>query len=718
MKKIFNLLMLLFIATSVWAQNTINVSPGTNKVQTAISIAQEGDIIVLAPGYYIEDIKPVGTTGLTAGVYFGSGYGVAKNLTLKSSGGAVNTVIDVNGAQNAVAIMGTSGNVTIEGITFTGFNEVGIRNPLPSFMGNTLTILNNRIINASGASLTVGAGIAISSDNSLIKGNTVEGARLNDDVYGGAGIMIQNASNCIIENNTIYGSDYGIGIGGWKSGNNRASNNNIVRFNTVRNNLVGGLTSQYNVSNTLYFSNDVYDNYEGYVELHDSRPNGEGVISNTTLDKNNFYGNEINGSVNARTGSPDVPAEYKVLTSCNYWGAATGPYNTTLNPSGLGAELVTNNWILGSWSSQKWTANSGNCSGQYFWVTNNTGQSATLNWNPSAFTNKPQYATATFFVVHIRPKGSNQIWRQGPTTDTFRNILNLLQDTEYEVRILFYTQAPAISANFLGWEGLFYFTTEGDNISIEQNIGTAFLVNWEPIEGAATYIAQIKKGATWVSSSLTANTSARFLGLEPGNEYPVRVLAYDGGGNYIGVTPEKEFTTVPTLNFQFNNNTNTMTWNAVNGITRYILHYRIKGSISPWVHAPTNTNSRILQNLVQGTEYEYRLLAYFGPNTADYAGATKIAFFTPGGKKTEVVAENTQLISVFPNPFVDVLNIEFESDAEKAISYSIVNVNGKLVQTGTQNVIAGFNTITINVSELPQGIYLINAENQSFTIIK
>jgi parallel beta-helix repeat protein len=714
----FNFLMLLIFATSVWAQNTINVSPGNNKIQTAISTAQDGDIIVLAPGYYIEDIKPVGATGLTAGVYFGSGYGIAKNLTLKSSGGANATIVDVNGAQNAVAIMGNSGNVKIEGITFNGYNEVGIRNPLPSFGGNTITILNNRIINASGASLTVGAGIAISSDNSLIKGNTVEGARLNDDVYGGAGIMIQNASNCIIENNVVYGSDYGIGIGAWKSGNNRASNNNIVRYNTVRNNLVGGLTSQYNVSNTLYFSNDVYDNYEGYVELHDSKPNGEGVISNTTLDKNNFYGNEINGSVNARIGSPDVPAEYKVLTSCNYWGAATGPFNATLNPSGLGAELISDNWILDGWSSQKWTANSGNCTGAEFWVTNNTGQSATLNWNPSAF---PQYAAANYFVVHIRPKGSNQIWRQGPTDVPSRNIPNLLQDTEYEVRVLFFKEKPVnppVVGNYLGFIGLYYFTTEGDNISIEQNIGTTFLVKWKPIEGAATYMAQIKDGAVWKNSSITANTSARFFSLTPGNEYPIRIVAFDGGLNTIGSTPEKEFTTEPNMNFQFNNNTNTMSWKNVNGITRYIFRYRVAGSEGAWLNANTNTNSRTLQNLIQGTEYEYRLLAYYGPNVTDYAGATLLQKFTPGGKKSVVVNENLPFVNVYPNPFVDVLNIELESDIEKTITYSIVDVTGKLVQTGTQNIIVGYNTITVNVSELPQGIYVINAGNQSFIITK
>jgi uncharacterized protein YjbI with pentapeptide repeats len=74
----------------------------------------------------------------------------------------------------------------------------------------------------------------------------------------------------------------------------------------------------------------------------------------------------------------------------------------------------------------------------------------------------------------------------------------------------------------------------------------------------------------------------------------------------------------------------------------------------------------------------------------------------------EVLFSNTQL-AVYPNPAVDVLNINISNASFKNSSVTITNVSGKqLINTN----MSGANT-QINIEGLSNGIYFVNITNEN-----
>ena len=78
------------------------------------------------------------------------------------------------------------------------------------------------------------------------------------------------------------------------------------------------------------------------------------------------------------------------------------------------------------------------------------------------------------------------------------------------------------------------------------------------------------------------------------------------------------------------------------------------------------------------------------------------------------IAENQKLesILVYPNPFIDQIQIQFENDFKSI--YSIFDLNGRLHHSGTLNRKEN----TIEVSNLSQGWYLLKIMTENQTITK
>jgi hypothetical protein len=92
--------------------------------------------------------------------------------------------------------------------------------------------------------------------------------------------------------------------------------------------------------------------------------------------------------------------------------------------------------------------------------------------------------------------------------------------------------------------------------------------------------------------------------------------------------------------------------------------------------------------------------------------------FTTGIDKQQIQAGNTTLIT-YPNPVVDVLNIDLTSTDNQNGSISILSLEGKIIQTEKT---AGKSIVILNLSQLPQGIYICRynsgTENKTVKIIK
>ena len=91
--------------------------------------------------------------------------------------------------------------------------------------------------------------------------------------------------------------------------------------------------------------------------------------------------------------------------------------------------------------------------------------------------------------------------------------------------------------------------------------------------------------------------------------------------------------------------------------------------------------------------------------------------FTTGINESQTAAVNTLL--TYPNPASDMLNIDLRRTKNEVGRISILNIEGKVMQTQKTS---GMGILTINLSQLPQGIYLCRytsgTETKTVKIVK
>ena len=91
--------------------------------------------------------------------------------------------------------------------------------------------------------------------------------------------------------------------------------------------------------------------------------------------------------------------------------------------------------------------------------------------------------------------------------------------------------------------------------------------------------------------------------------------------------------------------------------------------------------------------------------------------FTTGINESQTAVGNTLL--TYPNPAFDKLNIDLTDTKSKEGRISILNIEGKVMQTQKTS---GMDMLTINLSQLPPGIYLCRytsgTETKTVKIVK
>ena len=162
-----------------------------NTIQAAIDAAVADDVIHVAPGTYNEAVT------------------INRGITLKATGTAAETIINCPDGEltTGVYISGTDlGTVTVEGFTVKGWTENGIVQGRLLCLGTTVHILNN-IVESNGTYMR--NGIQVSGSGSSVISNSVYGATLTE-TWAGTGIHAINASDVLVKNNYVTGSDIGI----------------------------------------------------------------------------------------------------------------------------------------------------------------------------------------------------------------------------------------------------------------------------------------------------------------------------------------------------------------------------------------------------------------------------------------------------------------------------------------------------------------------------
>ncbi|WP_353083770.1 T9SS type A sorting domain-containing protein, partial [Flavobacterium sp.] len=127
-----------------------------------------------------------------------------------------------------------------------------------------------------------------------------------------------------------------------------------------------------------------------------------------------------------------------------------------------------------------------------------------------------------------------------------------------------------------------------------------------------------------------------------------------------------------------------------------------------------NDNSKTIQ---QTTDGGYIIAGNTTSNDGDASG-------NQGGSDIWIVklssflgleeTSNNNLVSLFPNPVTNVLNLKLENNIE-INTYTISNIEGKIIDQGLLNE----NNTAINVEQLSKGVYFIKVnDNNSIKFIK
>ncbi len=106
-------------------------------------------------------------------------------------------------------------------------------------------------------------------------------------------------------------------------------------------------------------------------------------------------------------------------------------------------------------------------------------------------------------------------------------------------------------------------------------------------------------------------------------------------------------------------------------------------------------------------------------NIANAPGAEhSLLFGTPKEIYQWLGSKRTILVSFYPNPTSDVLNIEMVSPKESDTRISLVSLSGRTMYRSTRHLSIGINKIELAVNEgtIPNGIYLLQLEGEGFNI--
>ena len=82
---------------------------------------------------------------------------------------------------------------------------------------------------------------------------------------------------------------------------------------------------------------------------------------------------------------------------------------------------------------------------------------------------------------------------------------------------------------------------------------------------------------------------------------------------------------------------------------------------------------------------------------------------TPAAKLSEVTTVSS--VVIYPNPVVDMFNMEINVPQNSNLEMSMVNLNGSVIFTKQIELTAGSNVVTENISSLSNGVYLVRFYN-------
>ena len=280
MKFIYCVLILSIFVISASAATIIHVPADQPTIQAGINAASKGDIVLVSPGTYIENINFMG-----------------KAIKVKSSNGAKLTIIDGNKNGSVVTFnQGETKTSLLKGFTIQNGQAdegagVAVESSSPTIAGNIITHNGG----CNGVGIGVGFGSPIISKN-MITFNAQVGC---SGGIGGAGISLRGAASAQILGNKILNNTMGADGGGISL---FAAGTPLIHGNFIQSNVsfgVGGGIVLFNQSDANIINNVISKNRAsqggGVYWLTPSGTRGPFLVNNTlvTNDATSGQGSEI-----------------------------------------------------------------------------------------------------------------------------------------------------------------------------------------------------------------------------------------------------------------------------------------------------------------------------------------------------------------------------------------------------------------------------------------
>ncbi len=173
----------------------------------------------------------------------------------------------------------------------------------------------------------------------------------------------------------------------------------------------------------------------------------------------------------------------------------------------------------------------------------------------------------------------------------------------------------------------------------------------------------------------------------------------------------RKVTYIKATSVQFN-------WNNADCGNTYEIRYRKTGTTT-WTRRTSSTNTRIIYNLTPGTAYEWQVRSICDSINAvlSYWGTTR-NFTTLASRQGDQEPESKTSLSVYPNPGNGIFRIYGEGFRGFNSTINILNAIGQQVYTQNSVIPEGELSLSIDLQQLPAGIYFLQVITSGETVVK